>query len=99
MFPTDLGMPVPSPLQTAADRLVNSIYVVLDSTFRYAGVYTAVCRVGSRDGIVQDWLGIHLIEVLHPQKLKTCNMDVELTASNFSLSSFFRAPEARTVFP
>ncbi len=58
VIPTSLGMPVPSPLQTAADRLVNLIYVVLDSTFRYAGVYTAVCRVGSRDGTVLYWLGV-----------------------------------------
>ncbi len=46
---------VQSPRQPAAGSLVNSIYVVLDSTFRYAGVYTAVCRVGSRDDIVQFW--------------------------------------------
>ncbi len=36
---------------------------------------------------------IFFIEVLHPQKLKICIMDIELTAINFSVS-FFRAPEA-----
>ncbi len=33
------------------------IFPLLDSTFRYAGVYTAVYRVGSRDVTVWHWLG------------------------------------------
>ncbi len=45
------------------------IFSPFDSTFRYAGVYTAVCRGGSRDDIVLKWLGtLHAPSFEHPHQ-------------------------------